>query len=103
DPMNASKYFHGLGGDGYPSALLTALGLDADSLPPVDDGQAGLPLRNEIRERYNLPASCRVVLSTYDAICAVYGAGVSASGEACDVSGTVTSFRVVTDRTIWDP
>jgi sugar (pentulose or hexulose) kinase len=103
DPMNASKYFHGMGGEGYPLPLLAELGLDADSLPPVAAGDDGLPVLAEIRERYRLPATCRVVLSTYDAICAVYGAGVSASGDACDVSGTVTSFRAVTDRVIWDP
>jgi xylulokinase len=103
DPMNASKYFHGLGGEGYPSSLLSALGLDPASLPPVADGETGLPLRPDIRDRFGLPATCRVVLSAYDAICAVYGAGVSASGEACDVSGTVTSFRAVTDQAIWDP
>jgi xylulokinase len=44
-----------------------------------------------------------VVLSTYDAICAVYGAGVSNVGDACDVSGTVTSFRAVTDLALRDP
>jgi sugar (pentulose or hexulose) kinase len=45
----------------------------------------------------------KVVLSTYDAICAVYGSGVADIGEACDVSGTVTSFRAVTDRRERDP
>jgi xylulokinase len=103
DPMNASKYLHGLGGDGYPGALLSAIGLDPDSLPPVTNEGPGLPLRRELADRFGLPAGCRVVLSTYDAICAVYGAGVSVSGEACDVSGTVTSFRAVTDLELRDP
>jgi xylulokinase len=103
DPMNASKYFHGLGGGGYPDALLSAIGLDAGSLPVVAGADPGLPVRPEVRDRFGLPASCRVVLSAYDAICAVYGAGVSSSGEACDVSGTVTSFRAVTDLEIRDP
>ena len=103
DEMNASKYFHGLAGGGYPEALLSAIGLDSGSLPPVAEADPGLPVRPELRDRFGLPPSCRVVLSTYDAICAVYGAGVSISGEACDVSGTVTSFRVVTDLEIRDP
>jgi xylulokinase len=103
DAMNASKYLHGLGGDGYPEALLSAIGLESSSLPPVAGPDLGLPVRSELRERFGLPAACRVVLSTYDAICAVYGAGVSVSGEACDVSGTVTSFRAVTDLEVRDP
>jgi len=103
DPMNASKYLHGLGGDGYPEALLSAIGLESSSLPPVAGPDLGLPVRSELRERFGLPSACRVVLSTYDAICAVYGAGVSVSGEACDVSGTVTSFRAVTDLEVRDP
>ena len=60
-------------------------------------------MRPALRERYGLPDDARVVLSTYDAICAVYGSGVAELGDACDVSGTVTSFRAVTDRPERDP
>ena len=104
DHHNASKYFHGLERDEYPAELLTALHLDVDRLPPVaSPGSQEFPLRTAIRERFGLPTNCRVVLSTYDAICAVYGAGVSNVGDACDVSGTVTSFRAVTDLALRDP
>jgi xylulokinase len=104
DPPNATKYLFDTDRSGYPADLLRALGLDIAALPPVAiGGDAVLPLRSELRERYGLPADVRVVLSTYDAICAVYGSGVAGVGEACDVSGTVTSFRAVTDRSQRDP
>ena len=103
DPPNATKYLHDRD-LGYPPALLAALDIPAASLPPVVDGRdAVLPLRPALRERYGFPEDVRVVLSTYDAICAVYGSGVADIGDACDVSGTVTSFRAVTDRAERDP
>lgn len=104
DSHNASKYFHGLDGPTYPNELMSALHLDTDRLPPlakVSDG--GIDLLPAVRERFGLPASCRVFISTYDAICAVYGAGVAELGQACDVSGTVTSFRAITDLPLRDP
>lgn len=105
DVQNATKYFHGIGGtNGYPSALLSALHLDVSHLPPVVRSSATrLPLLAAVRSRFGLPEGCQVVVSSYDAICAVYGAGVAAPGDACDVSGTVTSFRAVTDLKLRDP
>ncbi len=104
DPANASKYFFEAGPARYPQPLLDALGIDVATLPVVATGSdAVLPVRPALLERFGLPRSARLVLSTYDAICAVYGSGVSSVGEACDVSGTVTSFRAVTDRSAHDP
>jgi xylulokinase len=104
DPANASKYFHGGDPAAYPVGLTGALGIDAERLPPVVRGDdAVLALDPVLRDRLGLGPSTRVVLSTYDAICAVYGSGVGAIGDACDVSGTVTSFRAVTDRPDPDP
>jgi sugar (pentulose or hexulose) kinase len=103
DAPNASKYLHD-GATGYPAALLAALDIPLEALPPVvAGGDAVLPMRSGLRERYGLADEVRVVLSTYDAICAVYGSGVADLGDACDVSGTVTSFRAVTDRAERDP
>ena len=100
DRANASKYFHDAT-TGYPRPLLAEIGVEEDRLPPVDDRLELAPLP-ELSERYGLPSGARVVLSSYDAICAIYGAGVTRPGDACDVSGTVTSFRVVTDKPVAD-
>ena len=104
DAPNATKYLYEPAAGAYPLALLGSLGIDEERLPPVVQGdEAILPLRPWLRERYGFPDDVRVVLSTYDAICAVYGSGVADLGEACDVSGTVTSFRAVTDKPERDP
>lgn len=104
DAANATKYFFDAGPAAYPSDLLAALSIDRASLPQVADGaDRVMEMRPELRERFGLPSDVRVVLSTYDAICAVYGSGVAELGDACDVSGTVTSFRAVTDRPDRDP
>ena len=104
DPDNASKYFFDPDTWTYPSEILDELGVDEGTLPPVGpDRGAALEIRPSLLEKFGLQPSARVVLSTYDAICAVYGSGVAGIGEACDVSGTVTSFRVVTDRATKDP
>ena len=104
DPANASKYFYGGDPGLYPIALNAALGIETDCLPRVVRGSDGvLPIDPSLGRRLGLHPTTRVVLSTYDAICAVYGSGVGEVGDACDVSGTVTSFRAVTDRPDPDP
>ena len=104
DAGTASKFWFDPSGDGRYPEPLRELGVDLERLPPVATGErATLPVRRELRDRYGFKPSTRLVLSTYDALCAVYGSGVAQVGEACDVSGTVTSFRVVTDRAERDP
>jgi xylulokinase len=101
DHHNASKYLYDQATESYPECLLQKLGIDMERLPPVvAPGGLSLPIRRELIERYGLAADAKAVVATYDAICAVYGAGVADVGDACDVSGTVTSFRVVTDTDI---
>jgi xylulokinase len=103
DAPNASKYFFENEAATYPRALLDALGIDASTLPPVVSGtDTIIPLRPAIRDELGLADDAVAVLSTYDAICAVYGSGVARVGDACDVSGTVTSFRAVTDHPVHD-
>lgn len=43
-----------------------------------------------------------VVAATFDSKCAYIGSGISAGGEALDISGTVTSFGVVSDNRVID-
>jgi xylulokinase len=103
DSHNASKYLYDQAADAYPERLLEWVGVDPATLPPVvSPGSRALPLLGSLLSRYGLPAHAEAVVSTYDAICAVYGAGVADVGDACDVSGTVTSFRVVTDAELSD-
>ncbi len=47
---------------------------------------------------YGFNNDCRFILTTYDAVCAVLGSGNSLANNACDVSGTVTSVRMLVDE-----
>jgi len=104
DTFDAEKYFYNSETGGHAGQLLARLGIASASLPEV------LPCGTEVG---TIEASCaralgisdrtKVVLSSYDAICAFFGSGAFEDGEACDVSGTVTSFRVNTTRRALDP
>lgn len=94
DALNASKgLYHN---DDYLKDVLTQLDLSVSTLPKVKDIGFSLGLSNRVIERYGFKKECKYVLTTYDAICAVIGSFDGDSKTACDVSGTVTSVRVLT-------
>lgn len=101
DTNNATKYHLDVSGKKWPTELLDVLGIDHNKFPNVaDPGTEISNIKKNIADEWGLPRSARVFLATYDALCAVVGAGVCEPGEGCDNSGTVTSLRVVTDKRI---
>jgi xylulokinase len=97
DTFNALKCQATLEPFAYPITLMKELGLDPAKFPGVE--KPGTMVGNLLGTRakeLGLSADTRVVLATYDAICAFWGSGASETGDACDVSGTVTSLRVLT-------
>jgi sugar (pentulose or hexulose) kinase len=94
DVYNAQKYHYDLRERVYPGGLLDALGIPSGALPEVEDpGVVIGPVLSGVAKQVGLSVRAEVVLSTYDAICAFHGSGPRGVGEACDVSGTVTSLR----------
>ena len=98
DVLNAEKFYYDLKTKSYPAALLKAVDIEEATLPPVK--QIGFDVGDATAHFKSLTAlpenkSIKVILSTYDAICAFFGSGVSQEGEGCDVSGTVSSLRVL--------
>lgn len=96
DPLNAEKSGYDPAGGCYAEALMKALELPVGKLPPVQPmlSTAGV-LTDEVKRQVGFGSGdIPVILTTYDAICAVFGSGVAGPGLACDVSGTVTSLRV---------
>jgi len=98
DPLNAEKAGYDPVAGVYAEALMRALDLPREKLPPV---QPQLSIAGGLTEKVKhlmgfAPGTedIPVILTTYDAICAVFGSGVAGPGMACDVSGTVTSLRV---------
>ncbi|MFH1822991.1 MAG: FGGY family carbohydrate kinase [Patescibacteria group bacterium] len=96
DPLNAEKFYYNLDTNSYPASILQYLDINKERLPEVlpigfDLGN----LREELKIAWGFDHEVKVILSTYDAICAFWGAGVHEPGQACNVCGTVTSFRVL--------
>lgn len=98
DSLNASKAFYN--GSAYEEALLKECGMNTATLPHVKEIGAVFEVKSDIKRKYKLSSSCKFVLTTYDAICAVIGSGIGENFNACDVSGTVTSVRVLSDKVV---
>jgi sugar (pentulose or hexulose) kinase len=94
DSLNASKGLYHEGA--YLENILTAVDLDKSTLPTVKEIGFSLGLHKKLMTKYGFKKTCKYVLTTYDAICAVIGSFDGDSKTACDVSGTVTSVRVLT-------
>ena len=104
DTNNASKYHFNVSSQRWPTELLDVLGIDEQRFPRVAaPGCEVSKIKKPIAEEWGLPYGTQVVLATYDALCAVAGSGIRELAEGCDISGTVTSLRVVTNKHIMDP
>ncbi len=103
DPGNASKFYFDAETGEYPEKLYGAIGVDLNKLPKViESGRSVGRVLQSVSSEFNIPLGCKIVMSTYDALAAVAGNGAFEAGDAVDVSGTVTSFRVVTDKFVID-
>lgn len=98
DPYNFSKVDFN---NKVSKELLEDLGIDSKKLPePRKIGsEIGDFLPKYIK---HFGINPKIILTTYDAICSVYGSGISKAGDVSDVSGTVSSIRVISDREIYD-
>ncbi|WP_242158097.1 xylulokinase [Aestuariivivens sediminis] len=96
DSLNASKALFENGE--YLNHIINEVGLDTNTLPKVKDIGYQLPILNKINRTFKFAARCKYVLTTYDAICAVLGSYDGDNKTACDVSGTVTSVRVLSEN-----
>jgi xylulokinase len=67
-------------------------------LPTVKEIGFSLGLSSLIKNKFGFNNNCKYILTTYDAICAVIGSYDGDSKTACDVSGTVTSVRVLSKK-----
>ncbi|MBI2664958.1 hypothetical protein HYX10_06500 [Candidatus Woesearchaeota archaeon] len=94
DYLNAEKFYFDNETKSYPRQLLKHLNLTEDVLPRVVGiGTAAGPVREELKQELGL-GDVEVIVSTYDAICAFWGAGAVEEGEVSHVCGTCSSFRV---------
>ena len=96
DYLNAIKCHYDIVNNTYPTILLKKLGVDQNKLPKVL--QTGVQIGNistDIANKIGIKTNTKVILTSYDAICSFIGSGVNQEGDASDVSGTVTVFRML--------
>lgn len=95
DHLNASKALYSDADSKYIFDAVDGLDIEASTFPTVAGIGQVYSLSTNITSNYSFPSDCKFILTTYDAICAVIGSGTGEDGNACDVSGTVTSVRLL--------
>ena len=100
DSLNASKSFYSDITNKYHEDILSDLSMSSKMFPKVHPIGSSYKLNNSIIENFSFSKECRYVLTSYDAICAVIGSHTGLDGDVCDVSGTVTSVRVLSSKNI---
>ncbi len=104
DEDNASKFYYNCFKKNPPSDLFNEIGISVSKFPEVVPvGSVADKINNQIASDLGLSYCPDVVLSSYDAICSVYGSGVTKCGDVSDVSGTITSVRAICDKAVKDP
>lgn len=99
DELNAQKFYYSSEATTFFARILSDYQLNPQVFPKVGNlGSVVGSVRGELQRELGLPPTSSVVLTTYDAICAFWGAGVSQIGDCCNVIGTVSSCRVLSDR-----
>jgi len=71
DELNATKYF--TMNNSYPSKLLESLGIDEKLLPKISPTGMNLNLSETFSREIQLNKNTPIILTTYDAICALFG------------------------------
>lgn len=89
-----------------PADAEARLGLSPAEAPrfgrPVAIGETIAPLSPALAARFG-GGAIPVIAATFDSKCAYLGSGIAQPGEALDISGTVTSFGLVSAAPVEDP
>lgn len=99
DSLNAEKFYFDNQLRSYPKEILDYIGVKTAQLPSVQDsGYVVGNITKELKKMFGLERDVKVVLSTYDALCAFLGSGISSEGEISNVCGTVSSVRALSNK-----
>ena len=99
DYLNAVKYHYDVFVKKYPLKLLKKIGISERTLPEVVNiGTMAGNVYDYIADEVGIFKNAKIIITSYDAICSFIGSGVTDEGEASDVSGTVTVFRVLSKK-----
>lgn len=95
DTFNAEKFYYDTKKRQYPKKILKYIGISRENLSSVvGPGTLIEELKPEIKKQLNITHSTKVIISTYDAICALIGSSTYQDGELNNVCGTCSSYRI---------
>ena len=96
DTLNAEKFYYDSKKQQYPQQLLSLLQITHETLPQVVHpgtivGEAQELFRNDT----GIAQPITIIVTTYDAICALLGSSTFQEGELNTVCGTCSSYRMI--------
>jgi len=99
DSYNAGKFY--AKNLKYPVDIYEELGLKIENFPSIlPPGTLIGKVKSTVLDEMGLSGQLEVVLTTYDAISSFIGSGPTSLNIACDVSGTVTSIRMLSKQSL---
>ncbi len=99
DTFNAQKFYYDASSKEYPKELLDFVGLRKAQMPDVvDPGTVIGSVSERTAKQFPFLAKTSVVISTYDALCALFGSSTHEDGELNNVCGTCSSYRILTSK-----
>lgn len=99
DELNAEKFYYDTVQQTYPRSLLSHIGITMHQLPKVVlPGYMAGKLVSPVQKMLHCRSNAVVIVSTYDAICALIGSSTFQNGELINVCGTCSSYRMFTSR-----
>lgn len=104
DNLNAEKFYFEPGKKNYPQQILRFIGISANNLPGVArPGTVLGEMEDKLKKQLGISHSVKVILSTYDAICALVGSSTYEEGELNNVCGTCSSYRLFSKTNTLSP
>lgn len=93
DTLNAEKFYYF--NNSFPKALLKFIGIKEKNLPKVvSPGTIIGDINVKLKKKFLMRSGTKVIVSTYDAICALIGGSKYEEGELDNVCGTCSSYRL---------
>lgn len=99
DTLNAEKFYFDSSKNQYSRNLLKFTGISEKKLPSVvKPGTRIGKINKDFKQKLGIKQDIEVIISTYDAICALIGSSTYKDGELNNVCGTCSSYRFFTRK-----
>lgn len=98
DVFNSQKFYYDAANQRYPKKVLDVSGVRKSQLPAVvEPGTVIGGVLADLGKEFPFLSNSIVVVSTYDALCALFGSSTYEPGELNNVCGTCSSYRILSN------